>query len=205
MKKAFCYSVLLSVGMSTVLFITGCSSQKSYVVLLPEDGKVSGEVTVTNAHGSQVLKKSWQATEIAGADAGPGSPEMMDKAEVQSVFGDALAALPLSPVHYMLYFELGTARLVPDSERCLPEIITAIHDLHPAEISVIGHADTVGTAESNYQLGLRRANRVADLLKTFKAVPAVIEISSYGEADLLIKTGDETLEPRNRRVEITVR
>lgn len=203
--KSFFYNVLLAVCIVTPVLMAGCSGHKSYVVLLPEDGKVSGEVTVTNSHGSQVLKQSWQATEIAGVDAGPSSPVVMGKTAVQSAFGDALSAMPLPPVHYMLYFELGTARLVPDSERLLPKIIKSILDLQPAEMSVIGHADTVGTAESNYQLGLHRANRVADLLKSLKAAPAVIEIHSHGESNLLIKTGDETYEPRNRRVEVTVR
>jgi len=205
MKKAFYYKVLLSFYIVTSVFMAGCSGQKSCVVLLPEDGKVSGEVTVTNSHGSQILKQSWQATEIAGVDAGPSSPVVMEKAAVQSAFGDALSAMPLPPVHYMLYFELGTAILVPESERLLPKIIKSIHDMHPAEMSVIGHADTVGTDENNYQLGLLRATRVAALLKSLKAAPAVIEVYSHGESNLLIKTGDEAFEPRNRRVEVTVR
>ncbi len=205
MKKAFFYNALLSICIITSVFLTGCSGQKSYVLLLPEDGKVSGEVTVTNAHGSQVLNQSWQLTEIAGVNAGPKSPVVMDKASVQNTFGDALSAMPLPPVHYTLYFELRTAILVPDSERLLPEIIKSINDRQPAELSVIGHADTVGTAESNYKLGLLRAKKVADLLKSRKADPAVIEIYSHGESNLIIKTGDETPEPRNRRVEVTIR
>ena len=36
-------------------------------------------------------------------------------------------------------------------------------------------------------------------------VSSMIEVTSHGEADLLIKTADEVAEPRNRRVEITVR
>jgi outer membrane protein OmpA-like peptidoglycan-associated protein len=34
---------------------------------------------------------------------------------------------------------------------------------------------------------------------------STIDVTSLGEADLLIKTPDETPEPRNRRVEIAVR
>ena len=33
----------------------------------------------------------------------------------------------------------------------------------------------------------------------------LIEIESHGERDLLRKTPDNTAEPRNRRVEITIR
>jgi outer membrane protein OmpA-like peptidoglycan-associated protein len=34
---------------------------------------------------------------------------------------------------------------------------------------------------------------------------STIDVTSHGDADLLIQTPDETLEPRNRRVEIAVR
>ena len=34
---------------------------------------------------------------------------------------------------------------------------------------------------------------------------STMDVTSLGEADLLIKTPDETPEPRNRRVEIAVR
>jgi outer membrane protein OmpA-like peptidoglycan-associated protein len=34
---------------------------------------------------------------------------------------------------------------------------------------------------------------------------ASLTIASHGEADLLVATGDDVPEPRNRRVEITVR
>ena len=35
--------------------------------------------------------------------------------------------------------------------------------------------------------------------------PASIEVTSHGEAALLVPTADDTYEPRNRRVEITIR
>jgi len=34
---------------------------------------------------------------------------------------------------------------------------------------------------------------------------SLIETTSHGEADLLVPTADNVAEPRNRRVEITVR
>ena len=34
---------------------------------------------------------------------------------------------------------------------------------------------------------------------------ASIAVTSHGEADLLVRTADGVFEPRNRRVEITVR
>jgi len=187
------------------LLLAGCAGEKSLVVLLPEDGKVSGEVTVENAHGSRVLNQSWQAAEIRGADARPATPVMMDESAVQRIFGEVLSAMPLPAVHYILFFRLDSAELLPESQFLLPEILKDVNARKPAELSVVGHTDTMGSAEYNYRLGLLRARSVPDLLLSLGAAPAIIETLSRGEADLLVKTGDRTPEPRNRRAEVTMR
>ena len=53
-------------------------------------------------------------------------------------------------------------------------------------------------------INLRNAVR-RDLLTQAGLDASTINVTSLGEADLLIKTPDETPEPRNRRVEIAVR
>jgi outer membrane protein OmpA-like peptidoglycan-associated protein len=57
----------------------------------------------------------------------------------------------------------------------------------------------------NLQLSLARARAVAALLAAAGVDPASLEITSHGEANLLVPTGDNVPEPRNRRVEVTVR
>jgi outer membrane protein OmpA-like peptidoglycan-associated protein len=192
-----------------VVLLAGCAGPKpaprSYVVLLPVDGKVSGEVLVSNAHGSQVLNQSWQTSEISAADRAPGKPLVQDKTVVQAMLGSALTAMPLQPVRYILYFETNKAKLTPDSKRMVPEILKAVKERQPAELSVVGHTDTVGTPKSNYQLGLLRANSVTAQLTLLGAKPALVEIDSHGESNPLVKTPDNTPEPRNRRIEVTIR
>jgi outer membrane protein OmpA-like peptidoglycan-associated protein len=46
---------------------------------------------------------------------------------------------------------------------------------------------------------------VADLLVVAGVEPAIMEIVSHGEGDPLVATEDEVAEPKNRRVEVTVR
>lgn len=187
------------------VLLSGCAAQKSVIVLLPEDGKVSGEVTVVNAQGSQVLSQSWHSVEIAGSHGRPASPIVLDETTVQGVFGGVMSAMPLPPAHFLLYFHQGTTELRPDSQLLLPAIVKAIKERHPAQLSVVGHTDTMGTAEFNYQLGLLRATSVSELLASHGATPASIETSSRGNTDLLVKTGDQTPEPRNRRADVTIR
>jgi outer membrane protein OmpA-like peptidoglycan-associated protein len=187
------------------LLPAGCVGQKSLVVLLPAEGKVSGEVTVENANGSQVLKQSWQAVEITGAGARPATPVMMDETAVQGIFGEVLSAMPLPAAHYTLYFRLDSAELIPESLHLLPEILKGVNARKPAELSVVGHTDTMGSVEYNYRLGLLRARAVPALLIALGAAPAIIEVLSRGKSDLLVKTGDQIPEPRNRRAEVTIR
>jgi outer membrane protein OmpA-like peptidoglycan-associated protein len=72
-------------------------------------------------------------------------------------------------------------------------------------MSVIGHSDTVGKAEVNEALSLKRAQTVADLIKSQGLQVDTLSVESHGKRNLLVPTPDETPEPRNRRVEISVR
>jgi outer membrane protein OmpA-like peptidoglycan-associated protein len=73
------------------------------------------------------------------------------------------------------------------------------------EVSVVGHTDTTGTSRSNVELGMKRGIMVQGLLVQAGLNSSAIEVTSHGEAVLLVTTPDETYEPRNRRVEITIR
>jgi len=185
------------------VLISGCAGEKSRIVLLPGDHP--GEVTVTNAQGSQVLNHSWQSVEIAGPHGRPESPVELDKTAVQDDFSEVLSAMPSSPVHYMIFFKLDSIEIMPESRLLLPEIAKTINNRHPAQLSIVGHTDTVDSVEYNYRLGLLRARTVAKLLTALGAAPVSVEITSRGKTDLLVKTPDQTLEPRNRRAEVTIR
>ena len=73
------------------------------------------------------------------------------------------------------------------------------------EVIVIGHTDTTGGAAANLALGLKRAATVRQLLIDTGIEAELVEINSHGEGNPLIRTPDNTPEPRNRRVEIAVR
>ena len=68
---------------------------------------------------------------------------------------------------------------------------------------VTGHADGSGSEIANEQLGLRRAQNVADYLVELGVAREYICVSSRGSKSLLVKTDGP--EPQNRRVEIVAR
>ncbi|HEY5998026.1 MAG TPA: OmpA family protein [bacterium] len=175
------------------------------VLLLPDQSGKVGRLTVTNEGGSSTLKAAGTATRAADAQTAPTEPAPMPAGEVSAVFGDALKALPPPPLHFVLYFENATSELTAASRAELPAIVAAIRERASADTSVVGHADTAGDATKNLDLSLARARAVAALLTAAGVDPAVLEITSHGEGNLLVPTADNVPEPRNRRVEVTVR
>ena len=180
------------------------SVTRSLVVLLPDgaDGTV-GRATVSNAAGSITMTNAREATTVAAQQ--PPSPAIvMNEADVQALFGAVVSALPPAAQHFALYFR-NESELTEESRALVPDVIQAVRRQPAADVAVVGHTDTTGSAARNVEVGLMRANLVRDLLIAAGLDIAVIEASSHGEADLLVATADEVFEPRNRRVEITVR
>lgn len=170
----------------------------------PEDGRV-GRATVSSAGGQMVeLTQANEGTRIAPGQA-PSAPAAIPPGDVQRLFGDAIAARPLAPLRFVLYFETGSDTLTPDSEALVAGILGAVRSRPAPDVTVIGHTDTTGDAAANIQLGLRRATLIRDRLVAIGLDAAQVDVASHGEADLLVRTPDSTDEARNRRVEVTVR
>jgi outer membrane protein OmpA-like peptidoglycan-associated protein len=178
--------------------------KQSVFLLIPDpEGKV-GQITVTNRTGTQVVDQHHHASTVRSADHAPSPPSTLEETEIQRIFGHALAAQPAGPARFILYFKDDSEELTPDSEVFLPEVFRTIRDRGAMDISIIGHTDTMGARDFNYQLSLRRARKVADLLVLQGMDRNILDIESHGEDNLLVKTRDQVREPRNRRVEITV-
>ena len=178
---------------------------KNAVVLLPDAGGKVGRITVSNQGGSRTLDRGGSVTHILDARTAPTEASTMSAAEIEATFGAALSVQPAAPRHYVLYFEQGSTELTRDSREECASVIAAIRESASVDTSVIGHSDTAGDARRNLELSLRRAMAVGSLLVAGGIDPGALEITSHGEANPLVPTGDNVSEPRNRRVEVTVR
>jgi len=178
---------------------------KLAVVLLPAADGTVGRVDVSNQAGGRTLERAGEATRIFDAGTAPTEPVLMSAAEIEATFGAALAAQPTPPRHFILYFEQGEAELTPASRAEFPKIVAAVREFASVDTSVVGHSDTVGDARTNMELSLRRALAVGTLLAAEGIDPGTLDISSHGKTNPLVPTGDNVSEPRNRRVEVTVR
>lgn len=176
------------------------------VILLSDDDGTTGAARVSTPAGAGAvdLDGALEATDVARGQA-PAPARVASDTEVQRLFGDAFAALPLAPVRVVLRFEFDSDELTAASRAELPALITQIRGRPAPEVIVVGHTDTVGNPDGNIALGLRRAEAVRRILIDAGVSADLIEVRSHGEADPLVTTADETPEPANRRVELTLR
>lgn len=174
-----------------------------FVLLSDPDGKV-GRIAVSNPQGTADLVEAGQATGMAKADEPPIVPIKVSDREVAEIFGPVLAAMPTPPVRFILYFERDV-ELATEAKQLVPQILAAIQERRSVDTSVVGHADTAGSREYNYRLSRRRAEAVAQLLVAGGVAPETLDVTSHGKDNPAVPTGDNVSEPRNRRVEVTVR
>jgi outer membrane protein OmpA-like peptidoglycan-associated protein len=191
-------------GLIALVLLTACGP-KSMVVLVPDpDGSV-GRITVSNAAGSVEIDQANQATVVRDDRKAPAAPTALDPGEIEATFAAVLANQPPPPVRYRLYFLSDAVDLQAQSRQQLPEIVAMITRRLPTRVSVVGHSDTQGDKVYNLELSMRRAKAVKQLLVEQGIEEKFIDVSSHGEENLLVKTGDNVANAMNRRVEVIVR
>jgi outer membrane protein OmpA-like peptidoglycan-associated protein len=174
------------------------------IVLLPDDQGKTGAIVVSSAGVERRLDRPRQSVTVEPGSP-PGLPSVISSEEVQAIAGPALAALPEPPAKFILYFYHDSIDLTAESRAELQKVFEVIRVRAPVDISVVGHTDTLGRKEYNYALSLKRANAVAAILRGNGVDPSLLDITSHGKDNPLVRTLDQVSEPRNRRVEITVR
>jgi OmpA-OmpF porin, OOP family len=188
--------------LAALLILGGCATSQDLVILLPDkDGKV-GKVLVNNPKGETVLDTAYAAARTSG---GGLQRNTASQREVKDVFGSALTAMPPRPISYTLYFESGSDEFTDQSKQEVKRVIAEMARRQAPEITVIGHTDQVGPDQTNDALSLQRAERVKSILVGMGIPPDRILTAGRGRREPLVRTADGVSEPRNRRVEISVR
>lgn len=189
-----------------VLALAGCSSAPptpgpSYLVLLPNADGTVGRVWVRGSGGTQELAQAGQGVPLDASR----PPAPVDARLLLQDFGAALSAQPTLPRHFVLYFESGSTQLSASSRAMLPQIVESAAWRPSADVDISGHTDSVGSPELNEGLSLRRAQAVAELLRALGLKADALSLYAMGQRMPLVGTPHERPEPRNRRVEVTVR
>ncbi|MFM9844640.1 MAG: OmpA family protein [Dongiaceae bacterium] len=197
----------ISGGLILAGLLASCAPlPRNVVVLLEDPDNPNTSVEVSSGAGSAVIDKPLVAVGVDEGSGGLTEPQETTIGTVRKAFKQAIDSQPRPPAKFILYFELGGQRLLPDSEAELDSIAALIRNRPFVDVTVAGHTDTVGLPALNAQLSLNRAVAVRDLLIARGVDPALLsDVTSHGEGNPLVPTGNEVSEPRNRRVEVTVR
>jgi len=187
-----------------LLALTACGLPANVVVLVPDESGKVGKVVVKEGGSTAELDKALAAVN-AGSEASLHNVFTAERSQVDDEFAGALAATPRAPAVHILYFQSGLTELDPKSRGDLAAAIAAAQGTPHADISVVGHADATGPDTYNLALSLRRAEAVRDAL-TAAGIPGdIIEIAYHGANNPLLPAPRGVAEPRNRRVEVTIR
>ena len=191
-------AVIAAIGLA--VFLLRPTTPKETVVVLPSpDGHV-GTVVVQRGDTRQVLDKPYAASR-----SDEDRIEQLSEAQVKETFGSTLQALPARPTTFILYFITGTDELTPESKAELQDVLAALKDRPLPDVLVIGHTDTMGDLLVNDRLSAQRAETLKGFLVQIGIPADRITTAGRGEREPLVRTPDETDEPKNRRVEINVR
>jgi len=171
-------------------------------MVLPNPDGSAGKITVDDGRKSMALDQPYAASEIVKGSA---QPVAMDEGQMQQIFGGALAARPIPPSHFRLYFENDSNTMTADSKQQYKSVFDDIKQRPVYEVEVVGHTDTAGELKHNQALSLMRADAIRQKLVHDGLDPKSISTAGRGPLDPRVKTGPKVPEPLNRRVEITVR
>jgi OmpA-OmpF porin, OOP family len=190
------------IAVVVAMLVAGCAGPKETVVLLPNAAGQDTAVTVTQGARQVVLAQPYAGARLSrgGAEAFASNAQ-----EVQVRYGAALAAQPLPPARFTLFFVEGKDEFTDESKQIVDGVFAEIAKRPVPDVIVIGHTDSVGSDAANDALSRQRAEVVrAAFAARGLAADQVVTIGR-GKRELAVPTGDGVAEPRNRRVEILVR
>jgi outer membrane protein OmpA-like peptidoglycan-associated protein len=97
---------------------------------------------------------------------------------------DNIRGFVVSAVSIPVQFETASAKFTTEGEKAAAELLEAIRDQHPAQITIVGHTDERGEADYNMRLSDQRAKAVASYLKQ-NGVTANISTVAKGKSEPL--------------------
>jgi outer membrane protein OmpA-like peptidoglycan-associated protein len=184
--------------------LASCALPPNVVVLIPDEGGTVGKVVVATDGTEAPLSNAYAAL---GTGDGPRDRKVFttDRPTVESEFAGALASTPRPLDVFTVYFVIGQAEIDPASAGTVASAVQAALTTPYADISVVGHSDATGGDAENLALSLRRATAIRDTLVKGGVRASTIDIAYHGSNNPAIPTPRGVSQPRNRRVEVTIR
>ena len=97
-------------------------------------------------------------------------------------------------------FDTGKATIKPDSQPIVDQIVAMMKANTSMQLSVEGHTDNVGSAQSNQALSQARAQTVVDAVARAGVAASRMTPVGYGQTKPIADNGTEDGRAQNRRV-----
>lgn len=140
----------------------------------------------------------------APADAQAAADSMANAAPSSDPAAPAAPAAQPLPEPFLVYFGLNRAALSAEGTQTLDQAVAAFQQFQNVRIALVGGTDTTGSKGYNLQLSQKRLEAVKAYLLAKGIAADVLSAEAVGETKLMVETGDNKVEPRNRRVEINI-
>ena len=125
------------------------------------------------------------------------------KLSVKIVRGRMLVVLPSD-----VLFRSGSARLSPEGEVAIEEVVQVLKDIPNRDFQIEGHTDNVPikTARfpSNWELASARAISVLKTMVALEFPAERVSVASFGDTKPLVENDTEEHRKTNRRIELVV-
>jgi outer membrane protein OmpA-like peptidoglycan-associated protein len=162
-------------------------------------GKISGGVAEVDIHDFVKRDELYYYVRLTDLETSSGIPG----ADV-----DAIAAIGSAVrlnLDSQVLFDTGKSELKPAGKEALKALVKSLKILERGNVTVEGHTDDVGSAESNKQLSLARAKSVsAELKKLLPSQNFKWKEQGHGEEKPMVDNDSDANRAKNRRVEVLV-
>jgi hypothetical protein len=138
-------------ALGSMILLTGCPRQALFVVLPNAGDGGVGAITVEEGETATTLEQPYAAAE---SRAGSTARIEESRENINVIFRHAIAAQPILPHHFRLYFILGSDELTPESKIAYRAVFDDVKQRLVYEIEVIGFADTLGDPAYNHSCRL---------------------------------------------------
>lgn len=125
-----------------------------------------------------------------------------DRQDIADAPPDVAPAAGVTQPSSTVFFALGSDQLTAEAQSTIRAAAAAVAARNATTVAVTGHADTLGSTDSNERLSERRAQAVAEALAANGIPEDRITVDWVGERMLSVPTSDGTPEEANRIVTI---
>jgi outer membrane protein OmpA-like peptidoglycan-associated protein len=103
-----------------------------------------------------------------------------------------------------ILFATNQSTLQPKARQNIQKMAEVLKEYPDTDIIIAGHTDSDGTDEYNQKLSERRAQSVADYLKTLGVMGSRLKTIGYGETQPVQSNDTAAGKQANRRVEVAI-